>query len=174
MADIDNYFPFMIKWEGGYCNDPDDAGGPTKYGVTLADAKAAGFDKNGDGKVTAEDVKLLTKEDAKSNLKKKYWDKCKADDIKNQSIANIIVDWCYNSGTGKIKNVQTIVGTKADGIVGHKTISAINSYNTQKDLFNKIWNARKTFYYNIVKNKPSQKKFLKGWMNRLNGLKFSE
>ena len=43
----------IISREGGFVNDPDDPGGPTKYGVTLATAQQHNLDKNGDGRVTA-------------------------------------------------------------------------------------------------------------------------
>jgi hypothetical protein len=36
-----------------------------------------------------------------------------------------------------------------------------------------IYNARKTFYINIVKNNPKQSIFLKGWMNRLAKFNFT-
>ena len=35
MAHLENFIPLVLKWEGGYVNDPADAGGPTKMGVTL-------------------------------------------------------------------------------------------------------------------------------------------
>ena len=60
----------IISREGGFVNDPDDLGGPTKYGVTLATAQQHNLDKNGDGRVTAQDVKQLTKMDAKRIFKK--------------------------------------------------------------------------------------------------------
>ena len=60
-----------------------------------------------------------------------------------------------------------------DGKVGNVTINALNGSN-QKDIYNKVWEARRQFYYNIVKNNPSQSKWLHGWLNRLNDLKFSE
>ena len=62
---------------------------------------------------------------------------------------------------------------KADGIVGSKTISCINSQN-QEEAFKKIWNRRKKFYDSLVAKNPSQKVFLKGWMNRLNAFKFEK
>ena len=77
------------------------------------------------------------------------------------------------SGYGTIKKIQALFGLKADGIVGNKTISCINSQN-QEEAFNRIWNRRKQFYESLVKNNPSQKVFLNGWMNRLNSYKFQK
>ena len=104
-------------------------------------------------------------------MKTGYWDKCKADKIKNQSVANIFVNWCVNSGTGMIKKVQSILGLKADGIVGPKTLAAINN-GVQPIIHMDIKNARKAYYDGIVAQKPSQKVFYKGWMNRLNSFTY--
>ena len=57
----------------------------------------------------------------------------------------------------------------ADGIIGKNTLYAINKCN-EEILFNDIYNERVKFYTNIVENKPSQKMFLNGWLNRLNDI----
>ena len=103
-------------------------------------------------------------------MKDMYWDKCLADRIENQSVAEITVDWCVNSGMVGLRKVQEIAGTKPDGIAGPKTLAAINGAN-QQELFDRIMAARKQFYINIVKKNPSQKVFMNGWNNRL--LQFS-
>lgn len=175
MANVDKIIPHIIKWEGGskYTNDPLDRGGATKYGITLNTLISNHYDINKDGKVDVNDVKALQLDDFKKILKLNYWDKWKADEIKNQSVANLIVDWLWGSGVNGIKIPQRLLGVPADGIVGMKTINALNSAN-QRNIYNKVWQARKEFYYNIVSKNPSQKKWLKGWVNRLNDLKFSE
>ena len=175
MADVSKLVPKILKWEGGakYTNDPVDKGGPTKYGITLATWKNVGYDKNGDGRIDSQDIKLLTEKDFQMVLKKNYWDKWKGDQINNQSIANLVVDWLWGSGKWGIIYPQRALGVKDDGVVGQKTINALNSGN-QEEIFKKIWKMKQQFYYNIVKNNPSQKKFLKGWLNRLNDFKFSK
>ena len=40
MADIKNLIPFILKWEGGFANDPTDRGGATNKGVTIATYEA--------------------------------------------------------------------------------------------------------------------------------------
>ena len=166
MADKNKLIPIIKNWEGGYSDNPNDRGGATNSGVTLAVYQSV-YGKN----KTKNDLKRMTNEQWDYIFTKLYWNKWKADEIKNQSIANILVDWVWMSGYGTIKKIQALFGLTADGIVGNKTISYINSHD-QEDVFNKIWNRRKQFYESLVKNNPSQKVFLKGWMNRLNTFKF--
>ena len=104
-------------------------------------------------------------------MKDMYWDKCLADDIDNQSVAEILVDWCVNSGLVGLRKVQEIVGVKPDGIAGPKTLAAINGADA-KELFDRIMAARRQFFVNIVKRNPNQKVFINGWMNRLLMFKF--
>ena len=101
--------------------------------------------------------------------KKNYWDRCKADQIKNQAVANTIVDWVWSSGAWGIKIPQRILGVKSDGIVGIKTIEALNKQNPNKFL-EKLYLARFNFLDGIVASNPSQKRFIRGWKNRMNDL----
>lgn len=173
MANIDKLIPHILKWEGGnkYTNDPLDRGGATKYGITLNTLQSIHYDINKDGKVEVNDVKSLQLEDFKHILKTLYWDRWQADKINNQSLANLLVEW--GSGVNGIKIPQRLLGVTPDGVVGEKTINALNVSN-QRLIYNKVWQARKEFYEKIVKNNSSQSKWLKGWINRLNDLKFSE
>ena len=166
MADKNKLIPIIKRWEGGYSDNPNDRGGATNSGVTLAVYQSV-YGKS----KTKNDLKKMTNEQWNYIFTKLYWNKWKADEIKNQSIANILVDWVWMSGYGTIKKIQSLFGLTADGIVGNKTLSYINS-NNQEEIFNKIWNRRKSFYESLVKNNPSQKVFFKGWMNRLNTFKF--
>jgi lysozyme family protein len=168
MANFDPYFPNIIKSEGAeYTNDPVDTGGCTKFGIVLQTLKEYKYDVNKDGVFTCEDVKALTLEDAKNIYKKMFWDYFKADSIKNQSLAEYIVDGAINQGRGTIaKYVQEIIGVTADGLVGNKTLEAINGYDP-KDLFDKLKVKRIDKYHKIVANNPSQIKFIKGWLRRV-------
>lgn len=167
MANIDKLWPFILSWEGGYAEHPKDPGGPTNRGVTLATWKVYGYDKDGDGDIDKQDVKLISEYDAVYVvMKPKFWDRWKADQILDQSIANIVVDWIWMSGFNKIKIVQSLLGLKPDGIVGPKTLAALNNGN-HKSVFDKIWQRRMQFYYNLVAQDPSKRVFLNGWLNRL-------
>lgn len=168
MALVEYLVPKILKWEGKFVDDPDDFGGATNMGVTIATFKQVfGKDK------TVDDLKAMTKSQFMTVLKKFYWDRCKADLILNQSVANIIVDWVWGSGKWGIVIPQRILGVTADGVVGQKTIDAINAHD-QEVLFNEIKGAKEQFYRDIVRRSPSQSKFLKGWLNRLRDYTFAQ
>lgn len=166
MAEFNRYAKKLVEIEGGYVNHPEDKGGPTNLGVTLNTFRQY----CGQGK-TIKDLRNMSYGTWCEIMKDMYWDKCLADEIENQALAEIIVDWCVNSGTVGLRKVQEIAGTKPDGIAGPKTLDAINGAN-QKDLFDSIMAARNQFYVNIVKKNPTQRVFMNGWMNRLNQFKF--
>lgn len=170
MADHKLFAPKLMKLEGGFVNHPNDPGGATMKGVTLNVYTSYRVGK-GLPKPTVEDLKNITDEEWMDIFKKNYWDKLKADEIQNQSIAEIMVDWLYNSGVGMIKNIQKILNVTADGISGKNTINAINNFD-QPTLFENVFNARKEFYETIIKKNPKLETFRKGWMNRLNEFKF--
>lgn len=166
MADFKHYAPKLIECEGGFVDHPEDKGGPTNLGITLNTYRQyCGEDK------TVKDLRNMSYGTWQNIMKDMYWDKCLADRIDNQAVAEITVDWCINSGMVGLKKVQEIAGCKPDGVAGAKTLAAINGAD-QEDLFNRIVAARRQFYHNIVKRNPSQKVFINGWMNRLDKFKF--
>ena len=172
MAKIELFAPKILQYEGGFVNDPNDRGGATNMGVTLATWQKVGYDKDGDGDIDIDDIRLLSAEDAIIVLKLNYWNRWKADQILNQSIAEILVDWVWGSGKWGIVIPQRLLNVKDDGIVGSTTIQAVNSVD-QKSFHTSVFKARGIFILDLVKNHPEQKKFLNGWMNRLNNFKFS-
>ena len=129
-------------------------------------------DINGDGDIDVEDLRLITEEDAVSRvMKPHYWDRWKADRIKSQSVANLVVDWVWASGKNGITGVQRILGVSVDGIVGEKTLAAMNGRNA-RELFSDIKRARISFIEGIIKRDPSQMVFKKGWLSRLNCINY--
>lgn len=168
MASFDKYAPKLKRWEGGFANDPDDTGGATNCGVTLAT-----FQVYYGADMTERDLRAMTPEQWRRIMKGGFWDRCWGDQLKNQSVAELIVDWCVNSGTGKLRIVQGIVGVKADGIMGPKTLRAINDYNQQRLHFY-IKAARAEHYAAITKARLAYCKFYDGWMARLADFKYSK
>ena len=163
MADYKILKPFILKWEGGFVNDPNDSGGATNKGVTLAT-----FRRYKGESASVDDLKAITDEDWNAIFKTMYWDKVKANEINSQAVANLLVDWYWMSGTNAIKYVQRLIGTTEDGIVGKQTLARLNAKGD--GLVLPIYNYRKDFYHRIVASRPSQKRFLRGWINRLNAL----
>ena len=143
--------PFILKWEGGFVYDKDDLGGSTNMGVTLATYRYVfGIKK------TTKDLKRMTRVQWGVIFKKFYWDKWKADDIKDQNVANILVDWIWCSGSYGIKIPQRVLGVSVDGIVGSKTIAAINARDG-RELFDTIKQERKDFIDRICQTRPQNR-----------------
>lgn len=186
MATIDKFIPILFEWEAsvkvkpnesledaykratkkGFTNDPNDAGGATMIGVTIGTYRSYCRYK-GWKTPSVNDLKNMPYKVWRDIVYTMYWNKWKADTISDQSVANMVVDWVWHSGAATIKKVQAILGVTADGIVGPKTVDALNK---DKDIKNKIYQSRKAYFDAIVKKNPSQKKWLKGWMNRLNSV----
>ena len=166
MADYRKLKPFILRWEGGYINDQADLGKQTNKGVTLSTYRSV-FGKN----KTVSDLKKITDDQWEFIFKKFYWDKWKADDIKDQNVANILVDWLWCSGSYGIKIPQRVLGVSVDGIVGSKTIAAINARDG-RELFDTIKQERKDFIDRICQTRPQNRKFKNGWMNRINSLAY--
>jgi len=173
MANIQQLVPILLKWEGGYVNNPADLGGATNKGVTLSVWKQQGYDKTGDGVIDVEDLKLISEKDVVERiLRPHYWNRWQADRILSQALANILVDWVWCSGNYGIAIPQSVLGLTGDGIVDEKTLLRLNSYPDQKALFEKIWQTRRAYLNMICLRRPANKRFLKGWLNRLNDFKW--
>jgi lysozyme family protein len=173
MAKFEDFAGKLLRLEGGYVNNPLDHGGPTKYGVILSVWQEYGCDKDEDGDIDEEDIKQLNEDDARFIAKKIFWDYYQADFIINQSLAEFIVDWGYNSGRKTVaKILQRILKVNIDGFIGTQTLTTINGVDQQK-LFDLLKIERKVFLNNIIKRKPDQMVFYDGWMKRVKSFKFS-
>ena len=169
MAAFESLFPHILKSEGVVFEwDPADTAGATKFGLITDDLKTYYKDQS----KTWEDVKALTQDEAYKIYKKLYWDAFKADEIKNDSLAHFIVDGAINQGKGTIaKYVQQVCGITADGIFGSGSLAAVNAHDP-KEVFDGIYKLRMDKYNRIVEKNPSQARFIKGWINRLNSITF--
>lgn len=170
MANPNKLIPFILSWEGGFVNDPDDLGGATNKGITIG-AFRTYRQKNGLSRPSVEDLRNISDLEWSDVFKTMYWDRWKADQINSQSVANILVDWVWASGKYGIEIPQKVLDVAVDGIVGPKTIKAVNSWDP-KELFDTIKTERLAFIERIVKSRPANAKFRQGWINRINALKF--
>jgi lysozyme family protein len=109
---FDNAVELILKHEGGYVNDPRDAGGETKYGISARAYPDLDIDK-----LSVSDAKVIYKED--------YWDKIRGDDLP-YPLALITFDAAVNSGRMRAsKWLQHAVNAEPiDGIIGSKTVEA--------------------------------------------------
>lgn len=172
MAKLEILAPFILSWEGGFINHPNDPGGATNRGVTIGTWRQVGYDKDGDGDIDVDDLKLITEADAINRvMRPHYWNRWKADQIKSQSVANICVDWVWASGKNGITGVQKILGVKVDGVVGEKTLAALNAQDPAA-LFDHIHRARARFIEDIIKKRPASAVFRNGWLRRLDYIRF--
>lgn len=136
---------FIWAREGsGIVNDPKDRGGLTAaYGLTLKTMKALHLDLNHDGKVDAQDVKLVDKTVAEAAFNRYYWATIHGDELPG-GVDLIMADIGYLSGPGRANRFYR---------EGHKSIDSLTT-------------RRKKFYEEIVENDATQARYIKGWLNR--------
>lgn len=157
---FDKMFEYILLVEGGYSNHKNDKGGKTKYGIIEAVANKHNLN-----------VETITKEDAKKIYYTNYYLKYKINEIRNFKIALSIFDFVVNAGTNGIKKAQSTLNIlgynlEVDGLIGNKTLNAINSVNFY-DFLKEYHKEQREYYKKIVENNASQKVFLKGWNNRV-------
>ena len=163
MDRFERIFDYLLKVEGGYSNDKNDKGGKTKYGIIEEEARKYGYKG---------DMQDLTIDFAKNIYLKKYYLGNKLDKVANDKVALSICDWAVNSGRNGTKNAQTAINqlTNAnldvDGIIGNKTLEALNSADPEK--FLEVYhNLQRIYYKGKVEADKTQEKFLTGWLNRV-------
>jgi lysozyme family protein len=151
----------ILLHEGGvFTNYAADRGGPTKWGITIPV-----LSKHRGRKCTAEDVRLLTRDEAASIYITNYISPFR---LMEPTIfrANVI-DMSVNAGlTRGVRLMQQTIGAKVDGDIGPETIKLAKSRD---------WNAlyvgvRLAFYERIIENDPTQIVWRNGWRRR--GLSF--
>jgi len=143
--------------KSGYVNDPVDAGGETKYGVA----------KSGNPKT---DITNLTWAEAKQIYFDKYWIAGGCHLLEPRT-AILHFDGCVNHGVGRAsKFLQEVIGAGQDGQVGPNTAKLANAMN-ERDVCRLLANRREKFYRDIVAARPSQARFINGWMRRINEMR---
>lgn len=115
MMDFDTAFTKLLGHEGGYVNDPQDPGGETNWGVTVAVARAHGY---------TGPMRELPAATAKAIYRKLYWDAVRADELP-PALRYPVFDAAVNSGVSQsVKWLQRAVGTADDGRIGPQTLAA--------------------------------------------------
>jgi lysozyme family protein len=162
----------VLSHEGGYVNDPDDLGGETYkgiarnshgswYGWFLIDQYKnkpdfpCSLEANSKLQVSVEQFYFDT-----------FWKPLNAEQVQNQTSADSVFDFAVNSGLStSARLVQSIVGTKIDGCIGEITLNKINSMDFGY-FQSALTVAKMEYYMNIIRKRPTSKKFLLGWISR--------
>lgn len=159
---VDEIIAQVMKREGGFVNDPDDAGKATKYGVALVTLSAWRG-----AACTAEDVKNLSALEAAQILEHEFVAKPRFDLIKDPFLLGAVVDAGINHGPSRpVHWLQEALGITSDGILGPATAAAINAAD-QHRLAAKFLAARVRFYGRDETDHPDQVKFAAGWADRV-------
>ncbi len=159
--DSDNFdtcIGVVLAAEGGYVDNPADPGGATNMGITLSTLS----DWRG-GIVTKDDVKALTKREAREIYRANYWNPARCSDLP-PGVDLMVFDFAVNAGVRtSVKLLQSVLGIKADGSVGPITLEAVNK-SKSRDLIINLSDARATYY----KSLHNFETFGRGWLKRTN------
>ena len=176
---VDEIASEIVAREGGFVNDPNDPGGATKYGVTIGTMRALGLDKTGDGQVTVEDVRTLTKADAIRIFRERYYLKPRID-LLPEPLQPSVFDMQVNAGSNAVRILQKLLAefgeqVTVDGMIGPATAKAAERAfsNAGQYLVDAYAIARRNYYFRLADRKPSLRKFARtkaggkgGWIKR--------
>lgn len=142
----------VLKHEGGYIDHPDDPGGETNFGITVAVARENGY---------LGDMRTIPMSVVESIYKRKYWDKVRADEMP-ESVRFALFDYAVNSGPGAaIRALQRVLGVADDGVLGPMTLAAAQA---QSAGLGARLNGYRLKFMTELKIWPT---FSKGWARRI-------
>lgn len=164
-------------WEGvKYENHPNDKGGPTKFGITLATLRASrGI------QCSADDVRNLEEAEAIAIFSTKYWDKHRVD-MFPEGLRTLVFDLVVQHGKGIWILQRALVrmgvqGFLVDNVSRGKTWDACARAVTEHGLVavnNAICDERERYYRGIVERDVSQDVFLNGWLRRCKSFRMND
>lgn len=169
----------IVAREGGYVNDPDDPGGATNFGVTIQTMRRLGLDLDEDGDVDAQDVRLLTREQAIAIFIDHYYTR-PAIGLLPQALQPSVFDMYVNAGAQAVRILQRLLRDMGleiavDGVIGPQTRGAAQAaYSAAPDhLVDAYGIARRNFYYSLADRRPASRKYARrrdggksGWITR--------
>lgn len=179
MKDITEIAREIVAREGGYVNDPDDPGGATKYGVTIGRMRDLGMDLTGDGRVTPEDVRALSRAQAVEIFVEHYYRRPRLDALPEMLQATVF-DMQVNAGANAIRILQKLLTDMrlpcvADGVIGPQTIAAAQraAELAPDHLVDAYGIARRNYYYALADRRAASRKYARrrdggkgGWIRR--------
>ena len=168
MADFDVYLPLLLRFEGGYVDDPDDPGGETNKGITLRTFQQCAHEQLGI-EPNSDNLKALTDAQAGILYRNLFWGKVRGDDIDLQDLANIVCDFYVNAGTHATTLLQSVLNdlgadVTVDGAIGNASIQALSGLD-QTEVYRRYKQGRIAYYQDLGQKYP---RFLAGWLNRVN------
>jgi lysozyme family protein len=156
---------FILRWEGGFVDDPDDRGGRTNKGVIQGVYNSWRADQA----LPQQDIKQIDDQEVAAIYYQRYWLAAKCDALRGK-LDFATFDTAVNMGPNRaIKILQRATGCDADGVFGAKTQAACDSCDLGEAMIN-YCDVRESLYRSFA-TRPGQAKFLKGWLNRLNALR---
>lgn len=153
MMDFDTAFTTLLKHEGGFSDHAADPGGKTRYGITEAVAREAGY---------RGDMRELPLDLAKRIYKDRYWNAVRADELP-EAVRYAVFDAAVNSGPRQaIQWLQRAVGVRDDGIIGPVTLAAVRAADPQV-LLRRMLAQRLRFMTGL----SNWQAFSRGWARRI-------
>lgn len=159
----------VLKFEGGYSNDLNDPGKATNFGIIQEVYNEYRSFK----RLSPKEVKEIEQNEVEGIYYNYYWLKGDCDKFPRR-LAFCHFDSCVNCGVERSnKFLQKSVNVIVDGILGPKTFEGINNLKNTDGLENiitKYLNWRREYYRELSTKRPQLRKFLNGWLNRVNQL----
>lgn len=150
----------VLKYEGGYVNNPRDPGGATNKGITQK-VYDAWRKKQG---LPTQPVKGISQAEVESIYKNNYWDVIKGDDLPS-GLDLAVFDYAVNSGPGRAaKQLQKILNVPQTGTVNATTIDAAKKNPN-------AWAALCAERLAFMKRLDTWSTFGKGWEARVNDVR---
>ena len=166
----------VVNIEGGYVNDPNDSGGETNHGVTVAVARDYGYD----GPMKSMPVGI-----AKEIYIQRYIVEPKFDKVLllSPAVGTKLVDMGVNTGPGRATRTfqQTLNDlsrggrdyppVEIDGAMGNRTLTAYSALEKHRgrvkacELTLKLIDGYQTTYYATLAKNPANASFLVGWLD---------
>lgn len=153
MSVFDQAVEAVLLHEGGYSNNPHDAGGETNFGICKRSYPNV-------------DIKHLTRDEAIEIYRRDFWKPYM--ELLPPCIAVKTFDMAVNMGEKRaIKLLQRAAGCDEDGQIGPVTLASVKVWDANT-LLNRLVHVQREFYTMLAETKPSNKVFLKGWLARAN------
>ncbi len=161
MAEFTPAYEQCIRLEGGYSlhDVQGDRGGQTYAGISRKHwPKWAGWSVVDTG---SQPAAQLVRDFYGAN----FWQPMRLDLVRDQDVAEAIFLGVVNGGQAVVKLLQIVLGVTPDGVLGPRTMLAINAADPEL-LLARFTLAKIVRYRDIVMRDRGQGKFLLGWLNR--------